>query len=95
MTPGIVVGTVVSTRRDDGLDSPRYLLVDPCDQHGVRKNAMLVALDMIGARYGEMVLVCQGSPCRQTPLTDNKPFDAMIVAIVDLIDERGITTYQK
>ena len=95
MITGIVVGTVVSNRRADGVDAPRYLLVDPCDQHGTRKNSALVALDLIGARDGEMVLLCQGSPCRQTPLTDNKPFDALIAAIVDMIDQDSTVVYQK
>ncbi len=95
MIPGIVVGTVVSTRRADGVDAPRYLFVDPCDQHGKRKNSALVALDMIGARHGDMVLLCQGSPCRQTPVTDNKPFDALIAAIVDMIDQENTVVYQK
>lgn len=95
MILGKVVGTVVSTRRADGIDAPRYLLVDPCDHHGNRKNDALVALDMIGARHDEMVLLCQGSPCRQTQLTDNKPFDALIAAIVDEVDEQGETVYRK
>ena len=95
MILGTVAGTVVSTRRADGIEAPRYLLVDQCDQQGKQKNNFLVALDMIGARPGEVVLVCQGSPCRQTPLTDDKPFDALIVAIVDLIDEKGTVVYKK
>ena len=95
MILGTVAGTVVSTRRADGIEAPRYLVVDQCDQHGTRKNEYLVALDMIGARYGEVVLLCEGSPCRQTSLTDNKPFDALIVAIIDLIDQQGTVVYKK
>jgi microcompartment protein CcmK/EutM len=95
MILGTVAGTVVSTRRADGIEAPRYLLIEQCDQQGKQKNSFLVALDMIGARPGEVVLVCQGSPCRQTPLTYDKPFDALIVAIVDLIDEQGTVMYKK
>lgn len=90
-----VVGTVVSTRRADGIEAPRYLLMEQCDQQGTQKKNFLVALDMIGARHGEVVLLCQGSPCRQTKLTYDRPFDALIVAIVDLIDERGEVVYRK
>ncbi len=95
MILGMVVGTVVSTRRADRIEAIRYLLVDPCDQRGTRKNDLLVALDLIGANYGELVLVCQGSPARQTPITDDRPIDALIVAIVDLIDEKGEIVYKK
>ncbi|MBD3307326.1 ethanolamine utilization protein EutN [candidate division KSB3 bacterium] len=95
MILGMVVGTVVSSRRADGLEAPKYLLVDPCDQRGTRKNAALVALDLIGAGPGEVVILCQGSAARQTTVTDDRPIDAVIVAIVDLIDERGAVVYQK
>lgn len=90
-----VVGTIVSTRRADGITSTRYLLVDQCDQQAQRKNDYFVALDLIGAKNGEVVLVSQGSPCRQTPVTENKPMDAVIVGIVDLIDVHGNVTYAK
>jgi microcompartment protein CcmK/EutM len=95
MILGTVVGTVVSTRRADGIDQPRYLLVEQCDQHGRSKQAFHVALDLINANAGERVLVCQGSPCRQMRVTDNRPIDALIVAIVDLIDEQGDVVYKK
>jgi microcompartment protein CcmK/EutM len=95
MILGTVVGTVVSTRRADGIESARYLLVEQCDQQGTGKQDFHVALDMINANYGEIVLVCQGSPCRQTLLTNDRPFDALIVAIVDLIDEKGKVVYKK
>lgn len=85
MILAIVVGTVVGTRRADGLDAPRYLLVDPCNQHGVSKQAPLVALDPVGARRGDMVLLSQGSSTRQTSFTDNKPLDALIVGIVEMV----------
>ncbi len=50
---------------------------------------------MIGSGPGEMVTLSQGSAARQTPLTDNRPMDAIIVGIVDCIDERGTVVYQK
>lgn len=95
MIVATVAGTVVSTRRADGIASARYLLVDQCDQHVQRKNDYLVALDLIGAKNGEVVLVSQGSPCRQTPSTENKPMDAVIVGIIDLIDVQGNMVYAK
>ena len=95
MILGTVVGTVVSSRRGDRIDAARYLLIDQCDQQGTRKQNFLVALDLIGAGYGEIVLLCQGSAARQTTVTDDRPIDAVIVAIVDLIDEQGKVVYRK
>ncbi|MCF8432202.1 MAG: EutN/CcmL family microcompartment protein, partial [Melioribacteraceae bacterium] len=40
----------------------------------------------VGAGFGEIVLVAQGSSARQTTLTNNKPVDAVIMAIVDKLD---------
>jgi microcompartment protein CcmK/EutM len=88
-----VRGTVVSTRRSDKVDGPRFLLVEECDQHGAGRNEYLVALDMIGADRGQLVLLTQGSSCRWTSRTDDRPMDTLVVAIVDTIDERGAVTY--
>ena len=90
-----VVGTVVGTQRADGLPDARYLLVDPCSTRGEGKGSHLVALDMVSAGIGEMVMVAQGSATRQTDRTNNNPMDAIIVGIVDLIDEHGEVVYRK
>ena len=95
MILGTVVGTVVSSQRADGLDAPSYLLIDKCDQHGRQKQDFLVALDLMGAAKGEIVLLSQGSAARQTKMTDDKPLDAVIIGIVDQLDEGGTLTYQK
>lgn len=95
MNLGIVVGTVVANRRADGIEAPTYLLIDQCDQHGTVKHDFVVALDLVGAGHGEMVLLGQGSSARQTTVSDNRPMDALVIAIVDCIDEYGQTVYQK
>ncbi|NVO20536.1 MAG: EutN/CcmL family microcompartment protein [Bacteroidetes bacterium] len=90
-----VVGTVVSTTINDGIKGPRYLLVEKTDQHGNRKGDFIVALDPLGVGYDEMVMVTEGSPSRETPLTVNKPVDALIVGIIDMIDEDDKVVYRK
>ena len=95
MILGTVVGTVVADRRADRIEAARYLLVERCDRRGKGKNDFVVALDLVGARHGEVVLLSQGSPCRQTMITDNRPIDALIIGIVDLIDEKGELVYRK
>ena len=55
----------------------------------------MIALDIVGAGRGEIVLVSQGSSTRQTPGTIDKPVDALIVGIVDSVDENGTVVYRK
>jgi microcompartment protein CcmK/EutM len=88
-----VRGTVVATQRSDKVEGARFLLVEECDQRGAGRNEYLVALDMIGADRGQLVLLTQGSSCRWTFRTDDRPMDTLAVAIVDQIDERGVVTY--
>ncbi len=95
MILGKVVGTIVSSTINDGMEGSRYLLIDKTDQYGKTKGDYLVALDIIGAAYDELVMVTEGSPSRETPLTINKPFDALIVGIIDLIDENDTVVYRK
>ena len=46
----------------------------------------VVAVDAVGAGAGEVVLYATGSSARQTGLTDGRPVDAVIMAIVDEYD---------
>ena len=88
-----VAGTVVTTVRSDGIEGSRYLLVEPCGTSGETGastvTAGIVALDLIGAAPGELVLVSQGSSARQTEFTKDKPVDAVIIGIVDSVVEAG------
>jgi carbon dioxide concentrating mechanism protein CcmL len=95
MILGKVVGTIVSNTINDGMEGSRYLLIDRTDQHGNKKGDYLVALDILGVANDELVMVTEGSPARETPLTINKPLDALIVGIVDLIDENDTVVYRK
>ena len=90
-----VVGTVVSSTINDGMAGSRYLLVEKTDQYGKKQGDFLVALDIIGANYDELIIVTEGSPSRETHLTTNKPVDALVVGIVDMIDENNSVVYRK
>jgi len=92
---GIVRGTVVSSVKSDTTPGTKYLLVDLCNQHAKMKGEYIVALDAVGAGPGELVIISQGSSCRQTARTKEKPIDALIVGIVDLIEERGSILFRK
>ena len=55
----------------------------------------VVAVDVVGAGVGEVVMYASGSSARQTTLTKDKPCDAVIMAIVDTWDVDGETLYTK
>ena len=95
MILGMVTGTVVATQKADKIHGAKYLLVNKCDQFGKTKGDFYVALDQVGAGHGEMVLMAQGSPNRQTQRTFDRPIDASIIGIVDLIDQFGQIAYKK
>ncbi len=88
-----VRGTVVASKRSDKVDGAKWLLVEDCDQRGAGKGEYLVALDMVGAERGQLVLLTQGSSCRWTYRTDDRPMDTLVVAIVDQIDQSGEVVY--
>jgi ethanolamine utilization protein EutN len=88
-----VVGTVVADKRSDKVEGARFLLVEACGQKGDGKGEFLVALDAVGADRGQMVMLAQGSSCRWTSLTDDRPIDTLVVGIVDCIDERGVVVF--
>ncbi len=86
MILGKVIGTVWSTRKDEKLVGAKFMIVKQIDlDYTITKN-FVVAVDSVGAGVGEVVLVAQGSSARQTHITQNKPVDAVIMAIVDKLD---------
>jgi microcompartment protein CcmK/EutM len=93
MTLARVAGTVVASTRSDKVPGAKWLLVQECDQSGARRGEYLVALDMVGADRGQVVLLTQGSSCRWTMRTDDRPMDTLVVAIVDEIDQGGTMVY--
>lgn len=94
MTLALVRGTVVATKRADNIDGAKWLLVEACSQRGEGTGDYLVALDMIGAERGQLVLLTQGSSCRWTRRTDDRPMDTLVVAIVDVIHQAGAAVYE-
>jgi microcompartment protein CcmK/EutM len=95
MVLGRVIGTVVSTRKDEELEGLKLLLVKACDFDGKPTGAVVVAADSVGAGVGEVVLYASGSSARQTHLTKDRPVDATIMAIVDQVEVDGDRRYVK
>lgn len=95
MLLGKVIGTLVASRKEQSLEGLKLLVVRACSVEGTPDGAIVVAADAMGAGIGEVVLYAQGSSARQTTLTNNRPVDATIMAIVDLVEVDGETRYTK
>ena len=95
MLIGKVVGSVVATRKDEKLVNQKMLVVQVHDQSNKPKEQYVVAVDAVGAGPEDMVLYASGSSARQTTLTDGKPCDAVIMAVVDSWDLGGENVYEK
>jgi microcompartment protein CcmK/EutM len=91
-----VTGTVVSTRKEQRIEGIKFLLLEKIDAATMKgKKDDVVAMDSVGAGIGEIVFYASGSSSRMTTVTDGKPSDAAIIAIVDSIDMKGELVYQK
>lgn len=89
MRMGRVVGSVVATQKDPKLKGLKLLVVRNLDLALAFESGYVVAADAVGAGAGEVVLYATGSSARQTSMTDGRPVDAVIMAIVDAYDLGG------
>ncbi|MBD3223614.1 MAG: ethanolamine utilization protein EutN [Caldithrix sp.] len=86
MVIGKVIGTLWATRKDEKLNGMKLLVVRHLNLDYSYKDSYAVAVDSVGAGIGEVVLITTGSSARQSQLTQGKPVDAVISAIIDKID---------
>ena len=95
MLIGKVIGTVVASQKDYRLIGLKLLLVEQVNPELKSTGQYVVAVDSVGSGLNEIVLLSAGSSARLTDITEGKPVDTVIVAIVDSIEKNGSNTYQK
>jgi microcompartment protein CcmK/EutM len=95
MLLGRVAGTLVATRKEPSLDGLKFLVLRQLDIEGNETGGYRVAADAVGAGLGEVVLFATGSSARQTRVTDKRPCDGVIMAIVDTLEVDGEVKYDK
>lgn len=77
-----VVGSIVSTRKNENLVGSKFMVVEPALSKA-QPSERFVAVDNVGCGIGEIVLVATGSAARVGCDKASSPIDAAIVGIVD------------
>ncbi len=95
MLLGKIVGTLVATRKEATLQGLKFLVVRRLTIDNEEDSGYVIAADAVGAGVGEVVLYATGSSARQTVMTDKRPCDAVIMAIVDTWEVDGQDKYRK
>ncbi|HYL99164.1 MAG TPA: EutN/CcmL family microcompartment protein [Blastocatellia bacterium] len=78
-----VVGTVVSTVKNDALGGRKLLIIQPLNSRLDHAGSPLVAVDSVGAAAGELVFWCRGRESSFPFVPVEVPTDCTIVGIVD------------
>ena len=90
-----VVGSAVASLKHDSLKTTKLLLVQSADASGKPQGDLFLAVDMVGAGEGELVVVSQGSSARLVTGNNSSPVDAAIVGILDSLRFGGVISYRK
>ncbi|MGE3289412.1 MAG: EutN/CcmL family microcompartment protein [Pseudonocardia sp.] len=91
-----VLGQVVSTAKEPGLARFTLLLVQDATGADPERTSgpAYVAVDVVGAGVGEVVLVASGGAARVAAGAD-APTDRAVVAIADTVVRAGAVAYRK
>ncbi|HBR92904.1 MAG TPA: ethanolamine utilization protein EutN [Opitutae bacterium] len=95
-----VIGSVVSTKKDESMRGRKLLmvrpmLVDPEDTSKFKPGSnTIIAIDTLGAGEGELVMLAQGSSARQADGLKQLPVDAAVVGLIDTVSIGGKKTYE-
>ncbi|MDH3304171.1 MAG: EutN/CcmL family microcompartment protein [Gammaproteobacteria bacterium] len=87
MILGRIAGSVVSTIHHPIVDGRKLLLAERLDAGGRPTGGYVIAIDAIGAGFGETVLILdEGNGARQILGDANAPVRSMVVGIVDAVE---------
>jgi ethanolamine utilization protein EutN len=86
---GKVIGTVVSTSKNESLSGSKILIVARLTEALVPDGSTQVVVDSVGAGNGEIVIVSCGSAARNVMRSEHSVVDAAIVGIVDTVEIAG------
>ncbi len=81
-----ILGTVVSTQKDERLKGKKLLVCKPINLDGTDRDDYVVAVDTVGAGFHERVLLVSGSSARMADGNQDCPVDTAIIGVIDTID---------
>ena len=90
-----IVGAAVASVKMDALRASKLLVVQQTDAKGDAIGPSFLAVDLVGAGEGELVIVSQGSSARMVVGNDRSPADAAIVGILDSVRCDGERVFRK
>lgn len=83
---GKVRGTLVASHKLEELQGAIFRIVEPVDEHGQATASLLVAIDNIASREGDLVYLVKGKEAVMPWKTEMVPIDAAIVGLVDGVE---------
>lgn len=95
MKIALVIGSTISTIKNDAIQGRKLLIVRDADAAGQERGEPYVAVDTVSAGRGDLVLVTDGSSARYTDQTTDAPVDAVIVGVIDSLEMGGTVSYRK
>ena len=91
-----VKGTVVCSNKVDKLVGSKLLIIEEWNVRTGKGNGQLkVAVDLVGAGEGELILCGSGYTVLRNVGGDNRPIDMSIIGIVDQTEVDGVLCYEK
>lgn len=95
MKLGLVMGKLISTRKEGKLQGLKILIVNYLTENMERTKDTAACIDTVNAGEGDIVLLCSSSSARLTKLTKDVATDNTIVGIVDSVMQGGKYIYKK
>jgi len=90
-----VKGSTISTIKNPRIRDTKLLICHETDASGTEKlGPSYVAIDLVDAGVGDLVLTCHGSAARQTNITKETPVDVVIMAVLDHLEVDGEIVYR-
>ena len=90
-----VIGTTISTIKDEKVRGSKLLIVRQTDETGEFIGKSFVAVDLVDAGVNDLVLTGEGSSARQTYQTKECPVDAVVIAVIDHLEVDGEVVFRK
>jgi microcompartment protein CcmK/EutM len=89
-----VIGTTISTIKDEKVRGGKLLILRQTDEAGEFIGKSYVAVDLVDAGVDDLVLTGHGSSARQTYQTKDCPVDAVVIAVIDHLEVDGEVVFR-